>query len=70
MIAPRRFLPSVSSLLALEAVDRLGSATLAAGAVVATDPSSGLRRSNVAPPVACRRSPLISMEMAVMDESS
>ena len=31
MIAPRRFLPSVSSLLALEAVDRLGSATLAAG---------------------------------------
>jgi LysR family glycine cleavage system transcriptional activator len=30
MIAPRRFLPSVSSLLALEAVDRLGSATLAA----------------------------------------
>lgn len=31
MIAPRRFLPSVSSLLALEAVERLGSATLAAG---------------------------------------
>ena len=31
MIAPRRFLPSVNSLLALEAVDRLGSATLAAG---------------------------------------
>ena len=30
MIAPRRFLPSVSSLLALEAVDRLGAATLAA----------------------------------------
>lgn len=30
MIAPRRFLPSVSSLLALEAVERLGSATLAA----------------------------------------
>lgn len=30
MIAPRRFLPSVSSLLALEAVDRLGSATAAA----------------------------------------
>ena len=30
MIAPRRFLPSVSSLLALEAVERLGSATAAA----------------------------------------
>ncbi|WP_171209313.1 MULTISPECIES: LysR family transcriptional regulator [unclassified Ruegeria] len=30
MIAPRRFLPSVSSLLALEAVDRLGSASAAA----------------------------------------
>lgn len=29
MIAPRRFLPSISSLLALEAVDRLGSATAA-----------------------------------------
>lgn len=30
MIAPRRLLPSISSLLALEAVDRLGSATAAA----------------------------------------
>ncbi|MBD8641570.1 LysR substrate-binding domain-containing protein [Sphingomonas sp. CFBP 13733] len=30
MIAPRRFLPSISSLLALEAVDRLGQATAAA----------------------------------------
>jgi LysR family glycine cleavage system transcriptional activator len=30
MIAPRRFLPSIASLLALEAVDRLGSATAAA----------------------------------------
>ena len=30
MIAPRRFLPSVTSMLALEAVERLGSATLAA----------------------------------------
>ncbi|SDC41478.1 LysR substrate-binding domain-containing protein [Ruegeria marina] len=30
MITPRRFLPSISSLLALEAVDRLGSATAAA----------------------------------------
>lgn len=30
MIAPRRFLPSMSSLLALEAVERLGSATRAA----------------------------------------
>lgn len=30
MIAPRRFLPSMSSLLALEAVDRLGSAVAAA----------------------------------------
>ncbi|MFC3614473.1 LysR substrate-binding domain-containing protein [Lutimaribacter marinistellae] len=30
MISPRRFLPSISSLLALEAVDRLGSATAAA----------------------------------------
>lgn len=30
MIAPRRFLPSISSLLALEAVDRRGSATAAA----------------------------------------
>ncbi|WP_170337033.1 LysR substrate-binding domain-containing protein [Ruegeria arenilitoris] len=30
MIAPRRFLPSISSLLALEAVDRLGSASAAA----------------------------------------
>lgn len=30
MIAPRRFLPSVTSLLALEAVERLGSANLAA----------------------------------------
>lgn len=36
MIAPRRFLPSVSSLLALEAVDRLGSATLAAGELALT----------------------------------
>ncbi|MGR3620804.1 LysR substrate-binding domain-containing protein [Pseudophaeobacter sp.] len=31
MIAPRRFLPSIPSLLALEAVDRLGSASAAAG---------------------------------------
>ncbi len=30
MIVPRRFLPSISSLLALEAVDRLGSASAAA----------------------------------------
>jgi LysR family transcriptional regulator, glycine cleavage system transcriptional activator len=30
MIAPRRFLPSIPSLLALEAVERLGSATAAA----------------------------------------
>ena len=30
MFGPRRFLPSISSLLALEAVDRLGSATAAA----------------------------------------
>ena len=30
MISPRRFLPSISSLLALEAVDRLGSASAAA----------------------------------------
>nr|WP_255699888.1 LysR substrate-binding domain-containing protein [Ruegeria alba] len=30
VIAPRRFLPSISSLLALEAVDRLGSASAAA----------------------------------------
>ena len=30
MIAPRRFLPSITSLLALEAVERLGSATAAA----------------------------------------
>ena len=30
MIAPRRFLPSISSLLALEAVDRLGGASAAA----------------------------------------
>ena len=30
MIAPRRFLPSISSLLALEAVDRLGTASAAA----------------------------------------
>lgn len=30
MIAPRRFLPSISSLQALEAVDRLGTATAAA----------------------------------------
>ncbi|MEX1236265.1 MAG: LysR family transcriptional regulator [Roseovarius sp.] len=30
MIAPRRFLPSVNSLLALEAVERLGTATAAA----------------------------------------
>ena len=30
MLAPRRFLPSISSLLALEAVDRLGSASAAA----------------------------------------
>ena len=30
MLAPRRFLPSIPSLLALEAVDRLGSASAAA----------------------------------------
>lgn len=30
MIAPRRFLPSISALLAFEAVARLGSATAAA----------------------------------------
>lgn len=30
MIAPRRFLPSISSLLALEAIDRLGTATAVA----------------------------------------
>lgn len=56
--------------LAAASAAALASATLAAGAVVATEPSSGLRRSNVAPPVACTRSPLISMEMAVMDENS
>lgn len=36
MIAPRRFLPSVSSLLALEAVDRLGTATAAADELALT----------------------------------
>jgi LysR family transcriptional regulator, glycine cleavage system transcriptional activator len=36
MIAPRRFLPSVTSLLALEAVERLGSATLAAAELSVT----------------------------------
>ncbi|MFC3087873.1 LysR family transcriptional regulator [Tabrizicola soli] len=36
MIAPRRFLPSISSLLALEAVDRLGSATAAADELALT----------------------------------
>lgn len=36
MIAPRRFLPSVSSLLALEAVERLGSATAAADELALT----------------------------------
>jgi len=30
MIAPRRFLPSINSLLALEAVERLGTASAAA----------------------------------------
>ncbi len=30
MLAPRRFLPSISALRALEAVDRLGSASAAA----------------------------------------
>ncbi|WP_260295813.1 LysR substrate-binding domain-containing protein [Sedimenticola hydrogenitrophicus] len=36
MIGPRRFLPSLSSLLALEAVDRLGSASAAAGELALT----------------------------------
>lgn len=36
MIAPRRFLPSISSLLALEAVDRLGSASAAADELALT----------------------------------
>lgn len=36
MIAPRRFLPSISSLLALEAVDRLGTATAAADELALT----------------------------------
>jgi LysR family glycine cleavage system transcriptional activator len=36
MIAPRRFLPSISSLLALEAVERLGSATAAADELALT----------------------------------
>ncbi len=42
------------------------SAAVAAGARVASSPSSGLRRSNVAPPVAGRRSPPISIEMSCM----
>ena len=36
MLAPRRFLPSVSSLLALEAVARLGTATQAADELALT----------------------------------
>ncbi|MDR5653505.1 LysR family transcriptional regulator [Ruixingdingia sedimenti] len=36
MIAPRRFLPSISSLLALEAVERLGTATAAASELALT----------------------------------
>lgn len=36
MIAPRRFLPSIPSLLALEAVDRLGSASAAAAELALT----------------------------------
>jgi len=45
-----------------QAVDR----AVAAGARVATLPSSGLRRSNVAPLPACVRSPLMSIEMVFM----
>ncbi|PBI87432.1 hypothetical protein BKP43_40870 [Variovorax boronicumulans] len=44
----------------------IASAGVAAGARVAMPPSSGLRRSKVAPPVAARRSPSMSMEMSVM----
>jgi hypothetical protein len=39
------------------------SATVAAGARVATSPSSGLRRSKVAPLLACTAAPAISMEI-------
>ena len=46
MIAPRRFLPSIPSLLALEAVDRLGSAT-AAGQELALTHSAVSRQLKV-----------------------
>src|SRR5690554_3285123 len=36
MALPRRFLPSIASLRAIEALDRLGSATAAAGALALT----------------------------------
>jgi LysR family glycine cleavage system transcriptional activator len=36
MALPRRFLPSIASLRALEALDRLGSATAAAEALALT----------------------------------
>ena len=49
----------------------LGVARLAvaAGARVATAPSSGLRRSKTAPPSAGRRSPPMRMRMSVMGKS-
>ena len=46
MIAPRRFLPSINSLLALEAVDRLGTAT-AAGQELALTHSAVSRQLKV-----------------------
>ncbi len=68
MIAPRRYLPSIASLMALEALDRLGSASAAArncrspkarsvaiaGARGADGRAASPARSQAVAPVACR----------------
>jgi hypothetical protein len=52
--------------LAAASTAAFASSTVAAGARVATVPSSGLSRSNVAPFTEAQRSPSMSMEMLFM----
>ena len=64
--SPGPLVDQVSNALAAASTARTASAGVAAGARVATAPSSGLRRSKVAPPVAAACSPPIVMRMSFM----
>ncbi|SEO45476.1 DNA-binding transcriptional regulator, LysR family [Salinihabitans flavidus] len=71
MIAPRRFLPSINALLALEAVDRLGSASAAARELSLTQSaiSRQLRKleEQMGAPLVDRTSPRLSLTPAGAD---